>query len=62
MHDRVTASGGASRPSVYDDVVHGWQLLSPWVPEARAALREAADFVTLHLQRAAASQASRPLS
>jgi acetyl esterase/lipase len=49
VHERVRAVGGESRLTIYDDVPHGWQLLSPFVPEARAALREVADFVTTHL-------------
>ena len=49
VHERIVAGGGASRLTVYEDVVHGWQLLVPFVPEARAAVSEAADFVRGHL-------------
>ena len=49
VHERIVAAGGASQLTEYDDVVHGWQLLAPLVPEARAALREVAGFVRAHL-------------
>jgi acetyl esterase/lipase len=51
LHERIVARGGASRLTVYDDVVHGWQLLAPVVPEAGAALSEVRDFVRLHFSR-----------
>ena len=51
VHDRVAAAGGSSRLRVYDDVHHVWQMLTPFVPEARAALAEAADFIRAHLGR-----------
>jgi monoterpene epsilon-lactone hydrolase len=47
-HEAIIAAGGRSRLSVYDDVVHGWQLLAPFVPESRAALREASQFIQSH--------------
>ena len=46
---QVLAAGGVSRLSVFDDVVHGWQLLAPLVPEARAAQQELASFVAQSL-------------
>ncbi len=49
MHERILAAGGASRLTIYEDVVHGWQLLTPLVPEARAAVQEVADFLRGHL-------------
>ena len=51
VHARVRAAGGRSRLTVYDGAMHGWQLLAPLVPEARAALREAAAFVRTFLER-----------
>ena len=45
MHERIVAAGGESRLTVYDDVMHGWQLLVPFVPEATRAVREVAAFV-----------------
>ena len=48
LHERILERGGASQLTVYDDVVHGWHLLAPFVPEARLALAEVADFVRLH--------------
>ena len=54
VHDRVRATGGSSQLSIYDAVHHGWQMTTPWVPEARAALGEAARFIRMHLDRNAA--------
>lgn len=45
VHESISAAGGSSRLSIYDDVPHGWQLLAPFVPEASAALREIAAFI-----------------
>ena len=49
VHERILTAGGVSRLSVFDDVVHGWQLLAPLVPEARAAQQELASFVAQSL-------------
>lgn len=49
VHDRVIAAGGESQLSIYHGVHHVWQMLTPWVPEARAALGEAAAFIARHL-------------
>jgi acetyl esterase/lipase len=49
VHERVIAAGGTSQLSIYDDVHHGWQMLAAFVPEARAALGEAAAFIRAHL-------------
>jgi acetyl esterase/lipase len=51
VHERVLAAGGSSRLTVYDDVHHGWQMLTPFVPEARASLGEAATFIRGQLDR-----------
>ncbi len=51
VHERVTASGGESQLSIYADVHHCWQMLTPLVPEARSALGEAATFIRRHLAR-----------
>jgi epsilon-lactone hydrolase len=48
VHEKITAAGGASRLEVYEDLTHCWQMLDSLVPEARAALRSAADFVIEH--------------
>jgi acetyl esterase/lipase len=66
--ESVTIDGGATMRSltsqpiaeamqradldVYDDVSHGWQLLTPFVPEAREALSEVAEFVGLSFRAA----------
>ena len=49
VHERATAAGSESHLTIYDDVHHGWQMLSPLVPEARAALGEAATFIRQRL-------------
>jgi epsilon-lactone hydrolase len=49
-HERATAAGVASRLEVLDDVPHGWHMLDGLVPEASAALREAAAFIVSRLQ------------
>ncbi len=45
LHEAVLRGGGSSRLTVYDDAAHGWQLMAPFVPEARAAIAEAAAFL-----------------
>lgn len=49
VHERLAAAGGRSQLTIYEDVMHGWHLLAPLLPEARAALREVATFVRMHL-------------
>jgi monoterpene epsilon-lactone hydrolase len=53
VHERIREGGGASTLTVYDDVMHGWHLLAPFVPESRAALAEVARFVRQHLDAGA---------
>jgi acetyl esterase/lipase len=53
VHDKIRASGGASRLEIYEDLPHGWQMLDGLVPESRAALRQAASFIREHLRAAA---------
>lgn len=45
IHDKILAASGISRLEVFDDVSHCWQMLDGIVPEARIALRQAADFI-----------------
>jgi acetyl esterase/lipase len=52
VHDKIRAAGGASRLEIYDDLPHGWQMLDGFVPEARAALGQAASFIGEHLRAA----------
>jgi epsilon-lactone hydrolase len=49
IHDKIRAAGGASRLEIYEDLPHGWQMLDGLVPEARAALRQAASFIREHV-------------
>jgi acetyl esterase/lipase len=48
VHDRVQQAGGVSNLEIYDEVLHCWQMLDGFVPEARAALRQAAAFIRGH--------------
>ena len=48
VHDKIRAAGGASRLEIYDDLPHGWQMLDGFVPEARVALKQAAEFIRAH--------------
>lgn len=45
VHRKIQAAHGISRLEIYEDVVHGWQMLDGFVPEARTALRQAASFM-----------------
>jgi acetyl esterase/lipase len=45
VHRKIQAARGVSRLEIYEDVVHGWQMLYGLVPEASAALRQAASFI-----------------
>ncbi|MDQ1557250.1 MAG: epsilon-lactone hydrolase [Pyrinomonadaceae bacterium] len=52
VHERIRAAGGASRLEIYEDLPHGWQMLDGLVPEARAALTQAASFIREHMPEA----------
>jgi acetyl esterase/lipase len=45
VHEAITRTGGESRLEVYDGMFHDWQMLAGLLPEADAALRQAADFM-----------------
>jgi epsilon-lactone hydrolase len=45
LHAKVIAASGSSTLRIFDGVFHGWHFGTPFVPEARKALREIADFV-----------------
>jgi monoterpene epsilon-lactone hydrolase len=47
-HEAIERAGGESELQVFDDVVHCWQIFDGWVPEARTALRQAAEFLNRH--------------
>jgi acetyl esterase/lipase len=49
IHEKILAAGGISRLEIFEDVSHCWQMLDGIVPEARAALRQTADFIDDHL-------------
>ena len=48
LHKRILADGGSSELHIYDNVPHGWHYGPPFVPEARRALREVAEFGQSH--------------
>ena len=48
VHDKIQQAGGTSRLEVFEGVFHCWQMLDGVVPEARVALRQAADFISSH--------------
>jgi acetyl esterase/lipase len=50
VHTKVAATGGPSELRIFDGVFHGWHFGSPFVPEARMALREVAEFINRHLR------------
>ena len=45
LHAKIQATGGSSDLHIYEDVPHGWHYGAPFLPETRAALREAAEFI-----------------
>ena len=45
VHAKIVGGGGRSRLEIFDGVFHCWQMLDRVIPEARAALRQAADFI-----------------
>jgi acetyl esterase/lipase len=49
LHERLLAAGGESRLEIETGLFHCWQMLDGIVPESRAALRRAADFVDAQL-------------
>ncbi|HEX8852427.1 MAG TPA: alpha/beta hydrolase [Pyrinomonadaceae bacterium] len=48
IYARILEAGGASRLEIYEDVFHCWQMLDGIIPEARAALMSAAQFIEEH--------------
>jgi len=50
LHERLQAAGGTSRLEIGEGLFHCWQMLDGIVPESRAALRRAADFVDEQLR------------
>ena len=56
VHKKIQAARGerkpraASRIRVFKDAPHCWQMLDPFVPEARRSLKEAAEFINSHVR------------
>jgi len=48
VHDKILKAGGQSKLHVFDGVAHGWQMLQGIVPEAKASVQEAANFIIAH--------------
>ena len=48
VHAKAIAAGGSSELRIFHSVPHVWQLMTPFVPEARVSLREIAGFITRH--------------
>jgi acetyl esterase/lipase len=49
VHEGIQHTDGFSRLDVFDRVSHGWHMLDGIVPEARTALAQAAQFVSVRL-------------
>lgn len=49
VHDNAIRAGVAATLQVWNGVPHGWQVFAPILPEARAALRAAAAFISVRL-------------
>lgn len=52
IHEKILQTGGESRLEIYDDIFHCWQMLSGVVPEAGRSLRQAAEFIRQHAEKA----------
>jgi len=48
VHAKVIAAGGSSELRIFKSVPHVWQLMAPFVPEARVSLREIGRFISRH--------------
>ena len=53
VHDRMRQVGSASRLEIFAGVCHGWQVLTGFLPEADAALAQAAEFLAARDEPAA---------
>ncbi len=62
VNDRIRNAGGSCRLQVYDDVAHCWQMLVPFVPEARMSLQGAAAFIADCFRRPPVEKDSSPLT
>ena len=59
VHAKAMAAGVSSEVRIFKGVPHVWQLMTPFVPEARIALREMAEFITRHWAGATGSAYSK---
>jgi acetyl esterase/lipase len=48
VHTKALAAGVSSELQVFKGVPHVWHLMTPFVPEARVALRQVAEFIERH--------------
>ena len=51
IHQKIEAAGGTSELQIYDNVFHGWQMGVGLLPEADAAMKNAAEFIRRHVSR-----------
>jgi acetyl esterase/lipase len=49
VHEKIQQAKGFSKLEIFEDVFHCWQMMDGIVPEARVALRQAADFIRNYL-------------
>jgi acetyl esterase/lipase len=49
VHENALSAGVAATLQIWSGVPHGWQIFAPILPEARAALRDAATFISARL-------------
>ena len=49
--ERVRETGGYVRFEVFPDMVHVFQAFWQWLPEAKSALKQTADFIQQHTKK-----------
>jgi acetyl esterase/lipase len=49
--ENASKAGVDTRLQIWPGVPHGWHIFAPFLPEARDALRQAADFIASRLQQ-----------
>jgi len=48
IHEQIQSCGGTSELHIYDGVFHSWQMAAGLLPEADAAMKNAAEFIRRH--------------
>ncbi len=49
--ERIRATGGFVRFDIYPDMVHVFQAFWQWLPEAKTAVKQSADFIVQHTKK-----------